>query len=55
MATALIYKNEYSILTTQSVGVKSQINILDKMLAAASNDVKTFLIEQRQQLASITR
>jgi len=55
MTTPQVYKNEYSILAAQSVGFKSQTNILDKMLAAASNDVNTFLIEQRQQLASITR
>jgi len=55
MTTAQIYKNEYSILATQSVGFTLQTNILDKMLAVASNDVNTFLIEQRQQLASIIR
>jgi len=55
MTTAQIYKNQYSILATQSIGFKSQTNILDKMLAVVSNDVNTFLIEQRQKLASITR
>lgn len=55
MTTAQIYINEYSILATQFVGFKSQTNILDKMLAVVSNNVNTFLIEQRQQSASITR